>query len=272
MEKRLKPLYMIVSDKGGVGKTTVACVLADHAKHQSKPVALWDFDAAVKGFSRIYGANDNDCLTGVELVNPDNQESFINFLGQLETISQQVDYGVIDTPGGLVQRWSEQKTVIPEPVMFSSTLESYGWRLVFISVIGTDLQSAQGVFNLIANYQTNAAYAVVKNGHYGRLGSNAKSDFHYYDPASLLQGAHHKYPGHDNSLSEAIDLIGGKTFSLASINSNYVSDIMRKLSKPYHHFTGSDIGGASMYLVTWLAAIRSLASQIENEWSVCDDK
>ena len=68
-----KTLLITASQKGGCGKTVLACALLDHLRTAGMPVAAFDGDGAVGGFYKMHGArgangrlqHDQDAWTGV---------------------------------------------------------------------------------------------------------------------------------------------------------------------------------------------------------------
>lgn len=69
----MKTLLITASQKGGSGKTVLACALLDHLRTAGMPVAAFDGDGAVGGFYKMHGArgangrlqHDQDARTGV---------------------------------------------------------------------------------------------------------------------------------------------------------------------------------------------------------------
>ena len=55
-----RKLLITASQKGGSGKTVLACGLLDHLRTAGMPVAAFDGDGAVGGFYKMHGARDAD--------------------------------------------------------------------------------------------------------------------------------------------------------------------------------------------------------------------
>lgn len=154
------------SDKGGVGKTYVASLLADIMRTETLlKVVLIDGDEKVRKFIERYGnrdeegallaPEDNDPFTGCKLVDLRNMEnSAAGVMGALESGADRL---LIDGAGGSETNYGRLLRPTAKPEEFTEFLKDEGISAVFIAnIMPDDDATIMSLANLWAKYRGDA--------------------------------------------------------------------------------------------------------------------
>ena len=266
MSKDLKPLFIFINEKGGVGKTLLAKAFAEYANTTNLCCAKFDLDPATRSFARAYGkaGEDIDPISGVVLASPDHQESIFDFIGQLARRWEECDYAVADFGAGVYDRWVSGE-LFQETNAFVSTLEEYGWRICFVIVITPDQASSETPKKLYMGFGKSPKYAMVQNEYFGKIydgSSKSCSEFPYFDPPTWCR---------TNIQQEARECIrdqmekkGAQTFVFRSLRCNSVRlelDTSRATISDLYLAKSLDVA-TKMTLTPWLIGVWQLIDSI----------
>ncbi len=197
-----KKAIFVLSQKGGVGKTTCSRALLDYLRHPedgSAPkatVAAFDGDKNIAQLADAYGikdkegkylraANETDPISGVALFDARSKKG-------AETMASALDAGadilLFDLPGGSV---GDMKTVFGNMERFLDEYRESGYEIWVIIVINHLFASAKNIRTVIDIWGDSARYVVVKN-----LGQADDDQFVFFDgpeaeragdPAALVE-------------------------------------------------------------------------------------
>jgi hypothetical protein len=174
-----KKAYFVISNKGGVGKTTVAKLIAQ--KMRAMPGVksiLVDGDVGVQGVSSVYGLTDGagNYSLALNKAKPFGGVLQVDARGNAEAVSNQLNYKadlyLNDFPGGLTDPapiFGDAKSLIDE-------FNREGIEVVVVIVVSHDRASSAGVLKAMNEWGQGARFVVVKN-----LGHAAKENFHFLE-------------------------------------------------------------------------------------------
>jgi hypothetical protein len=169
MSKFKKKAFFVISNKGGVGKTQVAKLIAEKIRGiDGAKSIIYDGDTSVQGVATIYGQKGSD---GKYCAIENNSDPFNGVLqvdarGNAEAVSNQLnfkaDYYLNDFPGGLTDPspiFGDAKALIDE-------FNGEGIEVVVVIVVSHDRASSAGVLKAMKEWGTGARFVIVKNlGH-----------------------------------------------------------------------------------------------------------
>lgn len=164
----MKRLIALVSQKGGVGKTTAAIALADRYRRDGKPVFLVDGDKDVGGLLQVFGARDK---SGKLLdVQPDTGVTRFAMHGDERDRDMFVDLldrghptVLVDMPAGAVTRLIQ----IDRELGFFDLLAQVGYRLTLVSPITPKRPAIASVTAMLSAFKDSADYVVFRNDWFG---------------------------------------------------------------------------------------------------------
>lgn len=99
----MKKLFLTISHKGGVGKSTISKAFADYLRYgntgkERSATALIDTDHENQSLQRVYGQNDFDLMTGVKQFNLDNPDDAREVISDI--VRTPADTVLVDLRGG----------------------------------------------------------------------------------------------------------------------------------------------------------------------------
>lgn len=211
-----KLAIFVLSNKGGVGKTTVAKCFTDHARRESLNAAIYDTDGDVKGLLKQYGHTEDDgatynCdpLTDVGYFNMQIDADRENVVNAIES---RADIIFFDTPAGSIRKIF---TSLNNASLFADTLNAEGYELVLMLLVDPYDDTIDGIQNAIDLFGEKAKYVVWKNM------NNAKpEDFVYFEPASVLPDAEPMFvndQGDPLSARELVESYQGLVYEMPSL-------------------------------------------------------
>lgn len=210
-----KKAIFVVSQKGGVGKTTFSRALLDYLRHPedgSAPkasVAAYDGDRNIAQLADAYGikgsngeyslaANESSPTEGVTLFDARSKKG-------AEAMAAALDVGadilLFDLPGGSVD---DMKTVFGNMQRFRDEYEESGYEIWVIVVVNHLFASARNIKTVIDLWGPSAKYVVVKN-----LGQAEEDQFVFFDGAEAARA------GNPDALLQSV---GGQVIRLPALD------------------------------------------------------
>lgn len=170
MGGRTKRLVLVVSGKGGVGKTTFARLMTDVYRERNTKAAIFDADGQIGGLARVY----HDVVQFYDLRQDAERVTLLN------SIASAADVILHDLPGG--SRFEISKIVDNgdgERVDgFLAALDENDVRLTLVHVIDNEIESAQSVSQYMSAFWTDSVdHVAVLNMRESR---DLKADFPYW--------------------------------------------------------------------------------------------
>jgi hypothetical protein len=171
-----KRAIFVVSQKGGVGKTTWARAYLDLARKAGVNVAAYDADGQVGQLLQYHGTRtggrldtDQDPVKGVGYfdVRDDKQRDEL-----INALSLQADVILMDMPGGSVQEMAKvlgdgKKDDPDASRALVRAYKKYGYEVVVVVVISNVISSVRTVSETVNLFGDEAKYVVVKNKAFG---------------------------------------------------------------------------------------------------------
>jgi len=171
-----KRAIFVVSQKGGVGKTTWARAYLDMARKAGVVVAAYDADGQVGQLMQYHGTRTNgkldleqNPLTGVGYFDVRDEKQRDELINALNLES---DVILMDMPGGSVQ---EMAKVLgdgkkDDPEASRALIRAYvkeGYEVIVVVVISNVISSVRTVGETVSLFGDEARYVVVKNEAFG---------------------------------------------------------------------------------------------------------
>ena len=164
-----KKAIFVVSEKGGVGKTTFARGWLEVARSRGRVVSAHDADGSVGQLRRFYGSRPAGALSPEEVQDPKVGVGYFDIhhidikQGRdrlIEAMNTDAPLLLIDLPGGSLH---EVERVFGDFGLFVETYKSDGWEIVIVIVIDHLMTPARSVFDSIRSFGDGVKYVVVKN-------------------------------------------------------------------------------------------------------------
>lgn len=175
-------LVLVLSDKGGCGKSTFARGYADLLRRKKVPAYLADADGTVGQLLQFYGMRDadgsiavkQDGMTGVAYFSIHSERDRDSAFDAIDSGAVRV---LFDLPAGAITPLSE----FDKAVGLFEHAKRNGYGVTFVNVITPMLASGRTVGLILSTFAdvSNAAFVVVKNRFYGP----ESDDFERYDQA-----------------------------------------------------------------------------------------
>lgn len=190
-----KRMVMIVSLKGGVGKTTAARAAVSILRAEGLKVAAFDADGAVGGLLKSLGQRDDsgrllpdqDRLLGVGYydIRDDNQRCLL-----INCVAEEDDLIIQDTAGGsLIDCCRVVDGGGPDMSGLLDVLDARGYRLTVIHMISNLLESAASVGSWMnALSPDRCDHIAVLNQHFGRTTGDFPWWTGFVDNSSVQRG------------------------------------------------------------------------------------
>lgn len=202
-----------LSNKGGVGKTTVAKAFTDYARRERLNAAIYDTDGDVKGLLKQYGKTDDGGLTydcdPLKDVGYFNMQLDSDRENVVNAIESKADLLFFDTPAGSIRKIF---TSLNNAHHFVDTLNMEGYELVLLLLVDPYDDTIDGIQSAVDLFGEKAKYVVWKNM------NNAKpEDFVYFEPTSKLPDAEPMFLDADNkpiSARELVESYGGLVYEM----------------------------------------------------------
>jgi hypothetical protein len=202
-----------LSNKGGVGKTTLAKAFTDYVRRERVQAAVYDTDGDVKGLLKLYGKTDDggatfNCnpLTDVGYFNMQIDADRENVVNAIES---KADVLFFDTPAGSIRKIF---TSLNNAHHFVDTLNMEGYELVLMLLVDPYDDTIDGIQSAVDLFGDKAKYVVWKN-----MNNAKKDDFVYFEPISALPDAEPMFQddeGKSISARELVESYGGQVFEM----------------------------------------------------------
>lgn len=203
-----------LSNKGGVGKTTLAKAFTDYLRKSKQSAAIYDTDGDVRGLLKLYGQTNadqsgfiSDPLGKVGYFNMQVDQDRENIVNAIET---QADILFFDTPAGSVTKIF---TSLNSAHHFADTFAEEGYQLVLLLMVDPYDDTIDGIQSAISLFGKKAQYVVWKN-----MNNDAKNeDFVYFEPTSVLKDAEPMFVDHKNqpvSARQLVESFGGLIYEM----------------------------------------------------------
>lgn len=203
MANNKKLAIFALSNKGGVGKTTLAKAFTDYVRREGVNAAIYDTDGDVKGLLKLYGKTadggttyDCDPLTNVGYFNMQLDTDRENVINAVES---RADMLFFDTPAGSIRKIF---TSLNNAQHFAATLNAEGYELVLLLLVDPYDDTIDGIQSAIDLFGEKAKYVIWKN-----LNNTKKEDFIYFEPASVLADAEPMFLDAKNKPISARELV-----------------------------------------------------------------
>lgn len=218
-----KHAIFVVSQKGGVGKTTWSRAYLDLARKDGLSVAAYDADGQVGQLFQYHGTRTNgvldkiqDPLTGVKYFDVRNEKQRDEIINAANT---KADIILMDMPGGSVQEMAKilgdtNKDTIEDKKEASQALVAQyvqqGYDIYIVVVISNVISSVRTVTETINLFGSEAKYIVVKNEAFGNA-----DDFSVFDGYEDAQGKKRHGKGKESLLK-----VGGQVIVMPRMHPN----------------------------------------------------
>ena len=163
----VKTAMFVLSQKGGVGKTTFSRAWLDVARGRGRRVAALDADGKVGQLLRFYGTREasdpskrskvQDPLMGVGYFDVRDAKQRDEIVNLVET---EADWMIVDMPGGSMH---EMDNVVGDGKSLIGAYVDNGWRVVIVVVIDHLMTPTRTVLESMKMFGDRASYVVVKN-------------------------------------------------------------------------------------------------------------
>jgi len=160
----MKQLYFNISNKGGVGKSTVAKAFADYLRKNKISSALFDTDNENRSLSKIYGAKSDAPLVGVGQYNLDQEDQARSVISK--AVSIEADILLYDLRGGALNILLEtfnQDTPEENAEKMINFFSKKDIQLNFLVVFDIEDSAVKTAIDLINLFGPNVRYYFIEN-------------------------------------------------------------------------------------------------------------
>lgn len=165
-----KIAYFVLSNKGGVGKSTISKLMLELFIARNLNVQAFDCDSSVGSLIKIYG--DTGLVQNIDIKNVKVQGNIINFAEK--AFNEGKDYLLYDMPAGEIHTLAD---LMGNPIELINEFKAIGYAVKFIVPISTDKTSLNPIDLLLPMVEGHAEIIIVKN-----LGFGAEEDdFIFFD-------------------------------------------------------------------------------------------
>lgn len=237
----MKKMIFVHGDKGGVGKSTFAILLADYYLHQDNTIALIEGDRMVRDVAPKFENLPDARVVEIDLARPDMSEDAIVLLfSAMETHLGDTEIAIINTPA------SSSATLDKQADIIAPTVKEMGYELRVCWMVDIGEDSARMADKSMLCKMADKKIAI--------LNERVK-------PAAALPW--HRHPVREKWLSE-----DGKEIILAGLSERVISRV-RDLQAPFSHIVQDRGNGLTIVerqsLKRWVESAWAEIAKMENE-------
>ncbi|MGC9216954.1 hypothetical protein [Acidithiobacillus sp.] len=132
----MKKMIFVHGDKGGVGKSTFASLLADYYLHQDKPVAIIEGDKMVRDVAPRFENVEKATVVEIDLARPDmSEDAVVALFSAMENHLTETEIAIINTPAASSATLDRQADII------APTVKEMGYDLVVCWMVDVGVDS-----------------------------------------------------------------------------------------------------------------------------------
>ena len=132
----MKKMVFVHGDKGGVGKSTFAALLADYYLHQNKQIAVVEGDKTVRDVAPRYENVPEARVVEIDLARPDmSEDAVVALFSALENNLADTEIAIINTPA------SSSATLDRQADIIAPTVNEMGFSLIVCWMIDIGVDS-----------------------------------------------------------------------------------------------------------------------------------
>jgi cellulose biosynthesis protein BcsQ len=151
----MKTIYILVSAKGGVGKSVAARAMVQYFRETKKiETAAIDIDVDKWGLSKFY--DNENMFEGCDILHPNNKDEVVTKMEEFFDGSGDDSVLVLDTPGDLnSDLWNK--------VAMSDVVDSFvddGAKVVIINIVGEAYECRQSINQFPSIFGKNTEYVL----------------------------------------------------------------------------------------------------------------
>ena len=121
----MKRMIFVHGDKGGVGKSTFAILLADYFLHQNQKIAVIEGDKTVRDVAPRFDNVPEARVVEIDLARPDmSEDAVVALFSALENNLSDTEIAIINTPA------SSSATLDRQADIIAPTVKEMGYKLV----------------------------------------------------------------------------------------------------------------------------------------------
>ena len=204
--RRPRYAFLVMSEKGGVGKSTIAMTLLDYLRTKmSQRVLAIDVDSGNSTLAKSYGlldsegtilANENQVEDGVVRCEH-SEEGFLRIFEALH--SSDADHVLLDFPGGAIKGFTG---LFPSSDSFDRQFSSVGFKPVVIVPFDEQPNQSESVGSIVGRIGKRTIYVVIQNPRYSESNTHLNAEYQqlkkqFLDRAVFMSGSHLNGLGRD---------------------------------------------------------------------------
>lgn len=197
--RRPRYAFLVMSEKGGVGKSTMAMTLLDYLRiTMSQRVLAIDVDSGNSTLAKSYGLLDS---AGTFLPNEDQVEdgvvrcenSEMGFLRIFEALqASDAEHVLLDFPGGAIKGFTG---LFPSSASFDRRFAAVGFKPVVIVPFDEQPNQSESVGSIVGRIGIKTMYVVIQNPRYSESNTHLNTEYQqlkqqFGDKVVFLGGSH----------------------------------------------------------------------------------